>query len=65
MLFLAGGPAISIPFAIVTAWPVIGGLSVRIGLGRLPEETDAPVALRALMLPAIELLEPSPQPSTA
>ncbi|MGE0749720.1 MAG: glucans biosynthesis glucosyltransferase MdoH [Variibacter sp.] len=65
MLFLAGGPAISIPFAMVTAWPAIGSLSVRIGLGRLPEETDAPVALRALMLPAIQLLEPSPQPSTA
>jgi membrane glycosyltransferase len=65
MLFLAGGPTVAIPLAMLTALPSLGALSARIGLGRLPEETSAPVALRALMLPAIELLEPSPPQPTA
>ena len=38
----------------MTAWPWLGSLSARIGLGRLPEEITPPPALRALMLPAIE-----------
>ena len=62
-LFLAGGPAMAIPFAIVTAWPWLGVLSARIGLGRLPEELAPPAALRALMLPAIETARPLPRPS--
>ncbi len=63
-LFLAGGPALAIPFAIISAWPWLGTLSARIGLGRLPEELAPPAALHALMLPAIETAKPFPRPST-
>jgi hypothetical protein len=49
--------------AIVTAWPWLGILSARIGLGRLPEEVAPPPALRTLMLPAIETVKPFPRPS--
>jgi membrane glycosyltransferase len=62
-LFLAGGPALAIPFAMVTAWPRLGSLAVRIGIGRLPEETTRPEVLLALALPAIEPALPLPQPS--
>ena len=54
-LFLAGGPALSIPFAVLTALPPVGTAFARIGIGRLPEETDPPAALCTLALPAIEL----------
>jgi membrane glycosyltransferase len=52
-LLLAGGPALSIPLAVVTARPRLGTLLTRIGIGRLPEETAPPVALTALALPAV------------
>jgi membrane glycosyltransferase len=55
---------LAIPFAIITAWPWLGTLSARIGLGRLPEEISPPAALHALMLPAIEIAKPFPRPST-
>jgi membrane glycosyltransferase len=61
-LFLAGGPALAIPFAMVTASPWLGSLAVRIGIGRLPEETARPAALSALALPAIEQAAPLPSP---
>jgi membrane glycosyltransferase len=64
-LFLAGGPALAIPFAVTTAWPWLGSLCARIGVGRLPEETETPAALLALQLPAIEQAASSPQPSAA
>jgi membrane glycosyltransferase len=54
-LFLAGGPALSIPFAMMTAWPSLGRLFARVGVGRLPEEAIAPAGLDALALPALEL----------
>jgi membrane glycosyltransferase len=63
-LFLAGGPALAIPFAMITAWPLLGTLSARIGLGRLPEELAPPPELRALRLPAIETAKPFPRPRT-
>ena len=63
-LFLAGGPALAIPFAMMTAWPWLGSLAARIGIGRLPEETTRPAALLVLALPAIEQAAPSPRPST-
>jgi membrane glycosyltransferase len=63
-LFLAGGPAFAIPFAMITAWPPLGTMSARIGLGRLPEEIAPPPELQALMLPAIETAKPFPQPRT-
>jgi len=62
-LFLAGGPALAIPFAVITAWPWLGSFAARIGIGRLPEETERPTALLVLALPAIEAAAPSPRPS--
>src|SRR5581483_4668762 len=52
-LFLAAGPALAVPFAMITAWPRLGHLFVRAGIGRLPEETAPPPALTALALPAL------------
>jgi membrane glycosyltransferase len=64
MLFLAGGPALAVPFATITAWPLLGSIAARIGIGRLPEETMKPAVLLALALPAIEAAAPVPQPSS-
>lgn len=63
-LFLAGGPALAIPFAMVTAWPRLGGVAARVGIGRLPEETAKPAVLLALALPATEAAAPLPRPSS-
>jgi membrane glycosyltransferase len=62
-LFLAGGPALSIPFAIATAWPTFGSFAARTGIGRLPEEVMRPAVLLALRLPAIALVTPTARPS--
>ena len=62
-LFVAGGPALAIPFAMLTAWPAFGRLCARIGIGRLPEEIARPAALLALGLPAIELVRSVSRPS--
>jgi membrane glycosyltransferase len=56
-LFIAGGLAIAVPLAVVTAWPGFGRTCARIGIGRLPEETDPPAPLRGLELAAIEAAE--------
>jgi len=50
---LAAGLALSIPLAVLTAWPKVGAAFLRAGIGRLPEETAAPVGLQALALPAV------------
>jgi membrane glycosyltransferase len=63
-LFLAGGPALAIPFAMMTAWPWLGSFAARIGVGRLPEETTGPAVLLASALPAIEPAAPLPRPSS-
>ena len=63
-LLLAAGPALAIPFAMVTAWPLLGSFAARVGIGRLPEETARPAVLLALALPAIESAAPSPRPSS-
>lgn len=63
-LFLAAGPALAVPFAVLTASPMIGRLCTRSGIGRLPEETAPPPALEALALPAI-LTAAAPQPQPA
>jgi len=63
-LFLAAGPALAIPFAMMTAWPLLGSFAARVGIGRLPEETARPAVLLALALPAIESAEPLPRPSS-
>jgi len=51
--FIAGGPLLAIPLAVVTAMPAVGRMLLRLGLGRLPEETT-PGELTELALPAIE-----------
>jgi len=53
-LFIAGGLALSVPLAVVSAWPALGRGCARIGVGRLPEETDPPAPLRGLELAAVE-----------
>jgi membrane glycosyltransferase len=63
MLFLAGGLSLAIPFAMITAWPLLGSVAARVGIGRLPEETTRPAVLLALALPAIEAAAPAPRPS--
>jgi membrane glycosyltransferase len=49
-LLIAGGLALAVPLAIISAMPLIGRVMTRIGLGRLPEETAPPETLRALQL---------------
>jgi membrane glycosyltransferase len=61
-LLLAGGPAMAIPFAMLTAWAPLGRLAVRLGIGRLPEETTTPEELLLLSLPAIHM---TAQPASA
>jgi membrane glycosyltransferase len=61
-LFLAAGPALAIPFAVVTALPAVGRTLARIGIGRLPEETAPPAVLYELALPAIDIAAPAPRP---
>jgi membrane glycosyltransferase len=50
---LAGGLALAIPLAVLSAIPEVGTALVRTGIGRLPEETVPPSSLQALALPAI------------
>jgi len=59
VLFLAAGPALAVPFAMLTAWPSLGWLALRAGVGRLPEETATPEELLLLSLPAIRPVAPS------
>jgi membrane glycosyltransferase len=58
VLFLASGPALAVPFAMLTAWGPLGRLAARIGIGRLPEETATPEELLLLSLPAIRTPAP-------
>jgi FkbM family methyltransferase len=48
-LLIAGGLALSIPLAVVTAMPGVGRALARIGIGRLPEETAPPQALARIV----------------
>jgi membrane glycosyltransferase len=64
VLFLAGGPALAVPFSMMTAWPPFGSFAARIGIGRLPEETARPAVLLDLALPAIEMARPFSLPSS-
>jgi len=57
-LFIAGGLVLSIPLAVFTAWPALGRVMLRLGIGRLPEETTPPAALAALALPAVDAARP-------
>jgi len=53
-LFIAAGPALSIPLAVITSWPSVGRALLRAGIGALPEENAPPAPLLKLALPAIE-----------
>ena len=53
-LLAAGGLALSVPFAATTASPSTGAWFARIGIGRIPEETEPPADLLSLRLPALE-----------
>jgi membrane glycosyltransferase len=53
-LFIAAGPALSVPLAVITSWPSVGRLLMRGGIGALPEENAPPAPLLKLALPAIE-----------
>ena len=57
-LMAAAGLALSAPFAVATAAPSIGALFARLGIGRIPEETEPPAALLPLHLPVVEALRP-------
>lgn len=52
-LLLAGGPALSIPLAVVTSLPAVGEILTRLRIAQLPEETSPPSALKALSLPQV------------
>ena len=56
---LAAGLALSIPLAVLTASRAVSAALMRLGIGRLPEETAAPVALDALALPALAATRPA------
>jgi membrane glycosyltransferase len=57
-LFLAAGPALSIPLAVATSIPAVGRAFARWGIGRLPEETAPSPILEALDLPALAEARP-------
>ncbi|MBN9086763.1 MAG: glucans biosynthesis glucosyltransferase MdoH [Reyranella sp.] len=44
-VLIAGGLLLAVPLGVVTSWPGVGLALQRIGIGRLPEETDPPAAL--------------------
>lgn len=64
-LLMAGGLALSIPLAVITASPAVGRVLLRLGVGRLPEETAPPPILRTLALPALEAVAGRPLPRAA
>jgi membrane glycosyltransferase len=57
-LLIAGGLALSIPFAVATSAPSVGVWFLRLGIGRIPEETDPPPALVELDLPGLDAGSP-------
>jgi membrane glycosyltransferase len=52
-LFIAGGPLLAVPLAVVTASPLFGRMLARVGIGQLPEETAPPPEMTALGLTAL------------
>ena len=44
-ILVAGGPTLAVPLCVLTSWPSVGLALQRIGIGRLPEETEPPAAL--------------------
>jgi membrane glycosyltransferase len=51
--FIAGGLALAIPLAVITSMPELGIAFTRIGIGRLPEETEPPAILKKIGVPAV------------
>lgn len=47
------GALIAVPLAVVTASPALGLALTRLGLWRIPEETEPPALIRSLDLPAL------------
>jgi membrane glycosyltransferase len=54
VMLVAGGLALSVPLAVITASPAFARIALRAGIGRLPEETAKPDILRALGLSALD-----------
>jgi membrane glycosyltransferase len=46
LVLIAGGLVLAVPLCVLTSWPSVGLALRRIGIGRLPEETAPPAALR-------------------
>src|SRR5262249_53316284 len=59
--FIALGPALSIPLAVITSSPAVGAALLRLGIGRLPEETTPPAMLKTLAIPALAMSAPKPR----
>ena len=55
MFLVAGGPMLSIPFAVLTARRSAGDILLHFGLCALPEENVPPEILRDLAVPAVVL----------
>ncbi len=53
-VLLAGGLILSVPICVITSRPSLGLALARIGIGRLPEEMEPPIALKHLQLPAVQ-----------
>jgi membrane glycosyltransferase len=47
---------LAVPFCVVTSLPSVGLALARIGICRLPEETEPPIALETLELPALKAI---------
>ncbi|HMA74789.1 MAG TPA: glucans biosynthesis glucosyltransferase MdoH [Xanthobacteraceae bacterium] len=54
-LLIAGGLALAVPLCVITANRAIGAALLRVGIGRLPEETAAS-PLDTLQLPALAMI---------
>jgi membrane glycosyltransferase len=52
------GALIAVPLAVITASPALGLVLARIGLWRIPEETEPSPLIRSLELPALQALDP-------
>lgn len=52
----AGGLVLAIPLCVITSRPSLGLATTRLGIGRLPEETNPPPELLHLELPALKTI---------
>jgi membrane glycosyltransferase len=58
-LTAVGALALAVPFAVATASPSIGAMLARVGVGRIPEETEPPGVLLDLRLAAVAASAPA------